>query len=112
MSDQSSIDRLTLPASDEWQWHWTVAGDQVVPSILEAASNQQVDLIAMTTCGHDGVMDSIAGSTTEQVLRAAPCPLLAVHGQMPARIRIPHIAEVVRQFRAVFSGRRELAGET
>jgi len=36
------------------------------------------DLIAMGTQGHDSLMDTLRGSTTERVMRRAACPLLAV----------------------------------
>jgi nucleotide-binding universal stress UspA family protein len=42
---------------------------------------QQANLIAMPTAGHHGFLDAVRGSTTERVLRHAPCPVLAV----PAR---------------------------
>jgi nucleotide-binding universal stress UspA family protein len=32
----------------------------------------------MPTAGREGVFDALRGSTTERVLRRAPCPLLAV----------------------------------
>jgi hypothetical protein len=36
------------------------------------------DLIAMLTAGHEGVVDALRGSTSEQILRHSPCPVLAV----------------------------------
>jgi nucleotide-binding universal stress UspA family protein len=50
----------------------------VVRSILDAALEYDVDLIAMPTAGHHGVLDALRGSTTERVLRHAPCPVYAV----------------------------------
>jgi len=32
----------------------------------------------MPTAGHQGFLDALRGSTTEQVLRKAPCPVLAI----------------------------------
>jgi nucleotide-binding universal stress UspA family protein len=32
----------------------------------------------MATAGHEGILDALRGSVTQQVLRQAPCPLLAV----------------------------------
>ena len=49
--------------------------------ILSAAESHAADLIVMATAGHDGVLDALRGSTTEQVLRRASCPLLAVPKQ-------------------------------
>jgi nucleotide-binding universal stress UspA family protein len=32
----------------------------------------------MATAGHQGLFDDLRGSTTERVLRDAPCPVLAI----------------------------------
>jgi nucleotide-binding universal stress UspA family protein len=50
----------------------------VVSTILKVAEEQQADLVAMPTTGHHGFLDALRGSTTERVLRHAPCPVLAV----------------------------------
>jgi nucleotide-binding universal stress UspA family protein len=50
----------------------------VVDAILGAADDIGADLIVMSTHGRHGFLDAVRGSTTEQVLRRAPCPLLAV----------------------------------
>lgn len=52
-----------------------------VDGILTEAEEWRADLIVMPTAGHDGWMDAVRGSTTERVLRQAPCPVLAI----PAR---------------------------
>lgn len=49
----------------------------VVDQISAVALERQVDLIAMSTFGHHGFLDALRGSTTEQVVRRAPCPVLA-----------------------------------
>lgn len=51
---------------------------EVVSSIVDAANEWMADLIGMPTAGHHGFLDALRGSTTERVLRQAPCPLLAV----------------------------------
>lgn len=50
----------------------------VVGEIVAAADALDVDLIVMATHGHDGLLDALRGSTTEQVLRRAKRALLAV----------------------------------
>ncbi len=50
----------------------------VVDGILQAATRGRADLICMATAGHDGLLDALRGSTTERVLRQAPCPVLAI----------------------------------
>jgi nucleotide-binding universal stress UspA family protein len=47
-------------------------------AIAAAADEIEADLIVMTTEGRHGVVDAFRGSTTEQVVRRAPCPVLAV----------------------------------
>jgi nucleotide-binding universal stress UspA family protein len=56
----------------------TIRSGDVVAQILAAAEQGAADLIVMATAGHQGFLDAIRGSTTERVLRQAPCPLLAV----------------------------------
>jgi len=53
----------------------------VVKSIVDTAIEFEVDFIGMPTAGHHGVLDALRGSTTERVIRHAPCPVFAV----PAR---------------------------
>ncbi|MDP1736477.1 MAG: universal stress protein [Caulobacter sp.] len=49
----------------------------VVEQIIAAADSLDADLIVMPTRGHNGVLDALRGSTTEQVLRRAGRALLA-----------------------------------
>ena len=49
-----------------------------VQAIIDGAKEWPADLIGMPTAGHNGFLDALRGSTTERVLRQAPCPLLAV----------------------------------
>jgi nucleotide-binding universal stress UspA family protein len=56
----------------------TKAQGDVVDAIVAAANDWHADLIGMPTAGHHGFLDALRGSTTERVLRQAPCPVLAV----------------------------------
>lgn len=70
---------FTLQEREGWKFdHKVVEGDPV-GKILEVANELSADLIAMTTEGHKGFLDSLRGDTTERVLRESPCPLLAIH---------------------------------
>ena len=44
--------------------------------IVGAAAERQADLIVMSSRGHDSLGDEIFGSTTDRVLRHAPCAVL------------------------------------
>jgi nucleotide-binding universal stress UspA family protein len=50
----------------------------VVQTIVDTAIELDVDLICMPTAGHHGILDALRGSTTERVIRHAPCPVLAL----------------------------------
>ncbi len=54
------------------------AEDSVAHAIALAAFQEKADLIVMSTNGRDTISQRIMGSVTEQVLRKAPCPVLAV----------------------------------
>lgn len=55
----------------------TRRGD-VVDAIVDAAAELGSGLVVMATRGHHGFLDALRGSTTEQVLRRAGRPVLAV----------------------------------
>ena len=61
----------------------TMRTGDVVSTILKVADEQQADLIAMPTAGRHGFLDAARGSTTERVLRHAPCPVLSVPAGRP-----------------------------
>jgi nucleotide-binding universal stress UspA family protein len=46
--------------------------------ILRVAAERRVDLIVIATHGRGALGHALLGSTTERVLRRAPCPVLAV----------------------------------
>jgi nucleotide-binding universal stress UspA family protein len=72
---------VDTPIQEGWRWETVIRQGDVVREILELARERSTDLMVMTTQGHDGFLDALRGSTTERVLRGAPCPLLAI----PAR---------------------------
>ena len=68
----------TLPTFGNLLPHVDLRRGPVVETILEVAEKSHPDLIVMATAGHQGLFDDLRGSTTERVLRDAPCPLLAI----------------------------------
>ncbi len=54
---------------------------QPYAEIVEAARARNVDLIIMATHGNSGIARFFIGSTTERVVRHAPCPVLIVREQ-------------------------------
>lgn len=60
-----------------------VEGD-AIPSILRAAEEERADLIIMGMHGRTGLGRLLMGSTAEQVVRRASCPVLTVKTPFPA----------------------------
>ena len=46
--------------------------------IIRFASEEDMDLIVLSTHGHTGLAHVLLGSVTEKVVRKAPCPILTV----------------------------------
>ena len=69
---------LELPEGEAWRLRWLRRSGDPVDAIVAAARELEADLLVMATAGREGVLDALRGSVTQQVLRAAPCPLLAV----------------------------------
>ena len=67
-----------LPSCPGWDWKRVERSGDIVDEIAACAEDFDADLLILTTEGRDGVFDVLRGSTTEQVLRRVPCPLLAV----------------------------------
>jgi nucleotide-binding universal stress UspA family protein len=59
-------------------WKEIISTEPVVTAITKAASDNDVDLIIMTTQGRNTLPKKIMGSITEQVLRTSPCPVLSI----------------------------------
>ncbi len=66
------------PERENWVWEERSRDGSPVDGLVAAMQDWSPDLVVMTTEGRHGFMDALRGSTTERVLRAAPCPLLAV----------------------------------
>jgi universal stress protein A len=62
--------------------HELVRG-QPAQAIVHYAVQNQVDLIVMPTHGRTGFTRLLLGSVAEEVLRHAPCPVLAIRASAP-----------------------------
>lgn len=77
VGEASQTPMVDFPEIPDVNWIIDNRPGDVVQEIL-AEAEKTVDLIIMSTAGHEGFLDALRGSVTQQVLRAAPCPLLAV----------------------------------
>jgi nucleotide-binding universal stress UspA family protein len=78
VGDSDPAADLSLPEDPSWSWTRRQVRGDVVSGISAAADEFRPDMIAMVTEGREGVLDAMRGTVTEQVLRRAPCPVLAV----------------------------------
>lgn len=78
VGEQRGMPALKIETNGPLEVTRSVRSGDVVDQILAAAAECPADLIAMATAGHQGFLDALRGSTTERVLRHAPCPVLAV----------------------------------
>ncbi len=81
------------PKQSGIRWQQQTRQGTVVDQILKAAEAGGVDLMIMATQGHHGIWDAFRGSTTEQVLRRSPCPVLAVPADLAHIIEPQHDGE-------------------
>lgn len=74
---ESGFPSVTIPNGQLHVDRVAREGDPVT-EILAAAQASTANLVIMVTKGTDGFLDALRGTTTEQVIRQAPCPVLAV----------------------------------
>ena len=72
-------------AGDEKQVTSLVRMGKPFHEITTEAAENQADLIVIATHGYTGVEHLLLGSTTERVVRHAPCPVLAVPARTPPK---------------------------
>lgn len=78
VGSNGSVLDLDLPQDPMWHFRKEHRQGEAVEQIIAAASEFSSDAVFMATAGRDGILDVLHGSTTEQVVRRAPCPVLAV----------------------------------
>jgi len=55
--------------------------------ILETAAQQRSDMIVIAPHGHNRLRKAIFGSTAEEVVKNAPCPVVTMHAGMDSKSR-------------------------
>lgn len=75
---RDSVPKVSLPDDPRWSLRVDVRTGPLVEQIVLAAEAHDADCIVMATLGHDSLLDWVRGSRSEQVVRAAPCPVFAV----------------------------------
>ena len=75
MRPASEAPFLNIPNDTGWTWSRLAKDGEPAEVILQTADSVAADLIVMTTEGPHGFLDGLRGSTSEQVLRRARCPV-------------------------------------
>ena len=74
--------------------------------ILELAEDVGADLVLVGTHGYTGVQRLVMGSTAEQVVRTAGCPVLVVRAKRYSDIELPKVTEIASDEHHASSARR------
>jgi len=82
------------PISDEIHFFVHARIGKPPQEILELAEDVGADLILVGTHGYTGVQRLVMGSTAEQVVRTAGCPVLVVRTKRYNDIELPQVTEV------------------
>jgi universal stress protein A len=75
--EREVLQKLHPPLSGVLHRHELVRG-QPAAAIVQYSNQNNIDLIVMPTHGRTGISRLILGSVAEEVLRHAPCPVLAI----------------------------------
>lgn len=74
------LDELANRMSSSHDIRRTIVVDTVEGAVAGAAERITEPLVVMASHGHSGLTRALLGSTTERLLRRAPCPVLVVPG--------------------------------
>ena len=78
VGDSTETPTVEIPEVPSCSWKTVKSSGKVVEEITKAANEYAINLIVMATAGHEGFLDALRGSVTEQVLRQVSCPVLAI----------------------------------
>lgn len=74
---RSDLEALSSTLDDNRLSFTATRSGAVSPDLVRYANKHEIDLVVMGTQGRRGVERVISGSVAEEVLRTAPCPVLA-----------------------------------
>jgi universal stress protein A len=75
---KANLDRICSTVKGSVACSWSMRTGAPAGEIVEAARELGIDLIIISTHGRKGLTRMFLGSTTETVVRHAPCPVLVV----------------------------------
>ncbi|MDH3659756.1 MAG: universal stress protein [Alphaproteobacteria bacterium] len=78
VGDQRDMPAVNPPRDLDCSFEQSARPGNPVDEILRRADETDANLIVMVTEGRHGFLDALRGSTTEQIVRRASCPVLTV----------------------------------
>ncbi|MFW6089431.1 MAG: universal stress protein [Gemmatimonadota bacterium] len=75
---QRRLDEMVEKLDTTGEVRTTIAVDMAEQAVIDAAYRSSAPLVVMASHGHSGLARVLLGSTTERLLRNAPCPVLVV----------------------------------
>ena len=69
---------LLAQEGPNWRWHTLERSGNLIDSIVDTCEEIGCDLVVMASRGQDGFLDLFRGTHTQQVMRKASRPLLAI----------------------------------
>lgn len=75
---RSAIDKIDTPRETQSNIHVNIEMGVINTKIAEVAAGYHTDLIVMGTHGEQRILDRMFGSTTSNILKQAPCPVLVI----------------------------------
>ncbi len=78
VGERGKAPAVDIPDEIGWTSEKHYESGEVVDAILRVAEMNHAELIVMTTAGRVGILDRLRGTMTEQVVRGANCPVLAI----------------------------------
>jgi universal stress protein A len=85
---REQLNELQVPANDIRAERRFETGDPAT-EILRVADDIHADLIVVGTHGRTGLGRLLMGSTAEQIVRQAPCPVLTLKMPMAETVTVP-----------------------
>ena len=75
---KEDMPEIKLPDNENCIIRFEVRKNKIYEEIIRVAEEIEADLIVIATEGHNGILDALFGSTSEQVLRHSTCPILSI----------------------------------
>lgn len=78
VGSESQFPDIEVPATDEITWSKVCRSGTPSTEITNYAKEENADLIVMVTSGRRSLWDMLTGSTVQNVLKNAPCPVFTL----------------------------------